>query len=124
MARITTKTLEAHKSLKHLNLGDGLWLVPRRLAGGGLSKTFDFRFTFCRKARRMSLGPFPEVTLAKAREMCAECAKQVANGINPLEHRKAEAERTMRSSNRCGPPSRQRPRQSSASSATWPISPR
>ena len=36
-------------------------------------------------ALNMGLGPYPEVSLAEARDKSAELRKQIGNGINPLQ---------------------------------------
>lgn len=41
------------------------------------------------KRREIGLGPFPEVSLAKARERAAEAKQDVRNGVDPVEARKA-----------------------------------
>ncbi len=41
------------------------------------------------KRREIGLGPFPEVSLAKAREKAAEAKESIRNGIAPVEARKA-----------------------------------
>jgi integrase len=48
-----------------------------------------FRFTHAGKAREMGLGPFPDVTLAEARERAAEARKQIRDGTDPIDQRKA-----------------------------------
>lgn len=41
------------------------------------------------KRREIGLGPFPEVSLAKARERAAEAREAIRNGIDPVKERKA-----------------------------------
>ena len=41
------------------------------------------------KRREIGLGPFPEVSLAKAREKAAETKDAIRSGIDPVEARKA-----------------------------------
>nr|WP_256212422.1 Arm DNA-binding domain-containing protein [Loktanella sp. DSM 29012] len=41
------------------------------------------------KRREIGLGPFPEVSLAKARERAAETKTEIRKGIDPVESRKA-----------------------------------
>ena len=41
------------------------------------------------KRREIGLGPFPEVSLAKAREKAAEAKESIRNGVDPVEARKA-----------------------------------
>jgi integrase len=42
------------------------------------------------KVREMGLGPYPDVTLAEAREAALQCRKQVRAGIDPIEARQAK----------------------------------
>ncbi len=48
-----------------------------------------WRFRFAGKARLMSFGSYDLVSLAEAREKRDTARKQVANGIDPVEERKA-----------------------------------
>lgn len=41
------------------------------------------------KRREIGLGPFPEVSLARAREKASEAKEAIRNGIDPVEERKA-----------------------------------
>lgn len=59
--------------------GGGLGL---RIRAGG-SRAWAFRFMIDRKAVTMGLGPYPEVSLAQAREAAAACRAQVGAGIDP-----------------------------------------
>ncbi|MCC3304203.1 tyrosine-type recombinase/integrase [Sneathiella sp. HT1-7] len=53
------------------------------------TKAWIFRFTRNKKSRSMGLGPYPDISLAKAREMAQECREKVRNGLDPIEERKA-----------------------------------
>ncbi|MEH5096372.1 tyrosine-type recombinase/integrase [Atlantibacter hermannii] len=68
-----------------LNDGQGLSL----LINPDGSKGWRFRFRFAGKARLMSFGSYDLVSLAEARERRDTARKQVANGIDPVEERKA-----------------------------------
>lgn len=68
--------------------GAGLWL---NVTEGG-SKSWVLRYTLAGKERRAGLGPFPEVSLAEAREAAVNFRRQVRNGQDPVEEkRKAKA---------------------------------
>lgn len=54
------------------------------------SKGWRYRYQFTGKTKMISLGIYPVVTLTEARAKRDEARKQVANGINPSEARKAE----------------------------------
>ena len=69
-----------------LNDGQGLSL----LINPDGSKGWRFRFRFAGKARLMSFGSYDLVSLAEAREKRDTARKQVANGIDPVEERKAQ----------------------------------
>ena len=66
--------------------GAGLYL---QVAAAG-SKSWIFRFKLDGKARDMGLGPLATVSLAKARELAAECRQQRYGGLDPIEARKVK----------------------------------
>jgi hypothetical protein len=53
------------------------------------AKRWRFRYKFPR-ANRISLGTYPNVSLAEAREACDENLKLLAQGIDPSTHKKAK----------------------------------
>ncbi|WP_153116263.1 tyrosine-type recombinase/integrase [Rhodocyclus tenuis] len=69
--------------------GAGLWLQVRSPS----AKSWVFRFMLNGKARWLGLGPYPDVTLAEARELAAECRRKLRAGIDPLDEKQA-AKRT------------------------------
>ncbi|UCV04981.1 tyrosine-type recombinase/integrase [Dechloromonas denitrificans] len=68
--------------------GNGLYL---RVAISG-SKSWIYRFQLNGKRRDMGIGNFADHTLANAREAVATLGKLVRQGIDPIEHRKAQQE--------------------------------
>ncbi|MHB1673171.1 MAG: tyrosine-type recombinase/integrase [Acidobacteriaceae bacterium] len=60
-----------------------LWITP---AGG---KLWRWAYRYDRKEKLMSLGKYPDVSLALARERHGEARKLLASGIDPMEQRKA-----------------------------------
>ena len=62
----------------------GLWL---RVTEGG-NKSWIFRFMRHGRAREMGLGPYPEVTLAEARELALEARRLLRRGSDPIDDRK------------------------------------
>jgi integrase len=58
-----------------------------RVADGG-SRGWIFRFAIRGRTRDMGLGAYPDVTLAKARDLAADCRRMVAIGLDPIEARK------------------------------------
>lgn len=72
--------------------GDGLLLIARPSGAGW----WRLRYRFGGKERMLSLGVYPEVPLAVARERRDEARKLVAAGVDPSEDRKArKAERAV-----------------------------
>ncbi|WP_419600667.1 tyrosine-type recombinase/integrase [Thiolapillus sp.] len=86
-------------------------LTPRKVAtagpgkyedGGGLrlvasntgAKKWVLRFTIDGKRREMGLGSFPDVGLAEAREKATQYRKQAKSGVDPIEARQTEPEKT------------------------------
>ena len=65
--------------------GDGLWFQVRDAE----HRSWLFRYTLHGRAREMGLGPFPDVGLAEARDLAAACRRQVRDGIDPIERRRA-----------------------------------
>jgi hypothetical protein len=75
--------------------GGGLYL---RLGKDG-SKRWTFAWERDKRRREMGLGAFANVSLAMARERAAVARAQLADGLDPIEERRAaeEAERASRS---------------------------
>jgi integrase len=69
-------------------MGDGgglyLWVTP---AGGRL---WRWSYRFEGKEKLMSLGKYPDVSLAQARERHGEARRLFASGVDPMAQRKAE----------------------------------
>ena len=68
--------------------GGGLYLLLR--PDGGKWWRLDYRRPITGKRNTLSLGTYPDVGLADARARRDAARKQVASGIDPGEHRKAE----------------------------------
>jgi Arm DNA-binding domain/Phage integrase, N-terminal SAM-like domain len=54
------------------------------------SKYFRFKYRFAGKEKTLALGVYPETTLKLAREKRDLARKQIADGIDPSESRKAD----------------------------------
>ena len=67
--------------------GGGLWL---QVSASG-TKSWLFRYMRNGRARQMGLGPSPTVTLARAREKAADCRRVLADGLDPIDARRAIA---------------------------------
>ena len=66
--------------------GGGLWLQVTKSG----ARSWIFRFTLAGHAREMGLGPLHTVSLAEAREGALMCRKQLREGQDPIEVRKAK----------------------------------
>lgn len=84
-------------------------IKPGRYAdGGGLylqvtspkAKSWLFRYMRAGRAREMGLGPFDIVTLAEARELARGCRKQLLDGLDPIDERRAKKAATRAASAR------------------------
>ena len=73
---------------KDYKLADGFGLVLLVKKTGG--KLWHFNYTFGGKQLLLSLGTYPEITLAEARQRREDARKLLAHGISPGEARKAE----------------------------------
>lgn len=65
--------------------GDGLFILINER-----SRLWRLKYRFSGKERTISLGAYPEVTLAQARKRRHEERQRLSNGIDPSAHRKAE----------------------------------
>lgn len=73
---------------KPLTLTDERGLSIQIQPNGG--KWWRFRYRFAGKAKMLSLGTYPEISLKDARERRDEARKLLANGVDPGEQRKAQ----------------------------------
>ena len=80
--RITEETLKT--AGRHAD-GGGLYLS----VGPGEARRWVFLYRWRGRLKEMGLGSFNAVTLAKARERAAEARGQVAEGIDPIETKRA-----------------------------------
>jgi integrase len=95
MKKLTNTEVAALKTPGAHGIGGGLLLKVESAAGGGVRKSWLFRFKLSgRPERRMGLGAYPDVSLKEAREQAHECRKLVAAGIDPIQHRDAERAKT------------------------------
>jgi len=75
---------------KHMD-GRGLMLVVSATG----ARTWKLRFQLGGKRRDMGLGPYPEITLAKARDLALEARRLAKNGIDPIDRRTAMKKASM-----------------------------
>ena len=73
---------------KTVRLSDGRGMYLEIAPAGG--KWWRFKYRIDGKEKRISLGVYPDVGLADARDKREAARKLVAAGIDPTEHRKAE----------------------------------
>ena len=67
---------------KHAD-GQGLWLVKRHKQAG----KWMLRLSVHGRRREMGLGPWPDVSIAEARERAADARRSVRDGIDPIVER-------------------------------------
>jgi integrase len=56
----------------------------------GGARGWIFRFARQHRTRDMGLGPYPQISLATARKLASKCRELVNQGVDPIEHRRAE----------------------------------
>jgi integrase len=97
MASEKLSDLAVKKAKEPRLYGDGKGLYLQVTDGvDGLTKSWVFRFKRLNvsggKARKMGLGPYPELSLANAREKAREAYRMLLEGIDPIEARRAKFE--------------------------------
>lgn len=73
---------------KPYKMGDSGGLYLEVAPGGG--KWWRFKYRFDGKEKRLALGVYPDVPLARAREKRDEARRLLADGIDPSENRKVQ----------------------------------
>jgi integrase len=86
--KITSTKPGAGASTVMLPDGEGLYLRIRPTGARGWVYVYDI----AGQQRRMGLGTYPTVTLARARELAEEARRLRADGVDPLDARQAAAE--------------------------------
>lgn len=94
MARLTTSLTatqikQAKPKDKEYTLADGNGLLLRIRPNGAKSWMFNYYVPITKKRNKISLGSYPEVSLAFAREQRDEARKLLAQGIDPKAHKLA-----------------------------------
>lgn len=82
---LTVKAVQNFKEVGKYLDGNGLYL---QVTKAGV-KSWIYRFDINKKRREMGLGGVDTLSLAEARDACAEQRKILKQGIDPIEHRKA-----------------------------------
>ncbi|NOX42032.1 MAG: DUF4102 domain-containing protein [Alphaproteobacteria bacterium] len=85
MARdlLSHSKIRAIKKPARLSDGGGLILFVRSAAGGGLRKSWVFRYRMDGKRRDVGLGPYPEIDLPAARAKRDELREGIRQGAAP-----------------------------------------
>ena len=87
MGKLTDTQIKNLKSKDNAySLSDGLGLSLHITTKK--QKWWRFRYQFNGKANMISLGTYPEISLATARKKLLEAREMVANGINPSKEKK------------------------------------
>lgn len=82
--KLTSLAVSKMKKLGHHNDGGGLYL---RVAEG--RKSWMFRYKTAGKTHWQGLGPVADIELSEAREAARQCRRQLRDGIDPIEARRA-----------------------------------
>ena len=95
-----TQVSQAKPTDKIQNLTDGGGLYLHISTAGTKSWRIDFTTPVTKKRVTMTLGQYPEITLADARKLRAEIKVQLANGLDPRKVKKdAERQQILESNN-------------------------
>lgn len=86
MGRLSALNVSRLKQFGLHSDGGGLYLRVSKAS----TKSWVFRFMLNGKAREMGLGAYPDTDLAAARAKAADCRRSLAEGIDPIEVRKAK----------------------------------
>jgi integrase len=84
MGKLTTLAVAKAKKKGLYGDGDNLYLQ----VGDSGNRSWLFRYMIDGKAKKMGLGSLNALSLSEARDMAADCRKQVNLGIDPLNTRK------------------------------------
>jgi integrase len=87
----TVKQVEAVKApCPPQRVSKNLYLQVEEAAGGGVTKSWLFRYMRHGRPRWHGLGPLDLVTLAEAREAALACRKMLRDGVDPIDAKRAE----------------------------------
>jgi integrase len=87
MGKLTDKALRALKPQDRIyNVADGAGLSVEVWPNGGMY--WRFRYRFAGKAKRLSLGVYPEVSLKEARDTLAAARATLRAGVDPSQDRR------------------------------------
>jgi hypothetical protein len=83
--QLTSRKINTAKKPGYYGDGGGLYL---QVSTRG-TRSWVYRFMLAGKAREMGLGSLSTFTLKEARERARKCRQFVADGVDPIEIRKA-----------------------------------
>ncbi|KUJ00132.1 phage integrase [Vibrio sp. MEBiC08052] len=83
----STQVTKAKPLEKEYSLADGNGLYLRVKPNGAKLWIFNYIHPVTKKRKNISLGAFPDITLASAREKTREMRQLVAEGVDPKTHR-------------------------------------
>ena len=89
--RLSDVAVRAKKRPGYVADGGNLYL---RIGPGG-TKAWMFRYTMRGRTRDAGLGPYPTVSLVRAREEAERCRRLVAAGIDPIEARNEQRQAAL-----------------------------
>jgi integrase len=69
--------------------GGGLYLQVTEMKGGGLTRSWIFRYRVGKRLRDMGLGPLSTLGLAEARERARQQRVKRLDGVDPIEERRS-----------------------------------
>ena len=92
MALSDVKVRTSKPKAKPYKLSDGNGLLLYVHPAGG--RYWRMKYRYAGKEKQLALGVYPEITLADARERCAQARRQLALGNDPSEKKK-EAKRIV-----------------------------
>ncbi len=86
LSDVKVRTAKPHDTEYKIFDGGGLFLLVTPSGG----KLWHFKYRFVNKERKLTFGPYPEISLADARQQRDEAGKRLAHGIDPGAVRKAQ----------------------------------
>jgi integrase len=87
--RLSPITVKSAKPGMHCD-GGGLYLQVTTSVGGGVHRSWLYRFALNGRERQMGLGSLDNVSLAEARAKAADARKLTAEATDPIERRDAQ----------------------------------
>ena len=84
MSKLTAKKIANLTKRGQYGDGKGLWIQVSVFD----TKSWILRYMVAGRVRVMGLGPYPEVSLAEARDRAAAARKQIRDGIDPIDARR------------------------------------